>query len=282
MIIKRAEVLGVCMGVKKALDRVEQLRQENPSKPIATIGPLIHNRRVLEHLASRGIESVSDPSEFVSGVAVIRAHGLPPEERKRFVAAGAEVVDATCPRVLASQKRVAKRFREGKFIVLVGDPNHGEIQGIAGFAQVPQGEPRCRVVSTPEEAEGLILPGPALVIAQTTIKQEEYDAVVAVLQTKGVELEVAPSICPATLERQQALKDLALEVDALLVIGGKTSANTTALYTTALATGKPAWHIEGARDIPGEIVGFDRVGLSAGASTPDWIICEVEEALRAL
>ena len=267
------------MGVERALAKVVALREDNPHLPIVTIGPLIHNRRVLEEMVARGITSVSEPSKAPSGIAVIRAHGLPPEERRRYEAAKQKVVDATCPRVLASQRRVARCFAEGKFIVLVGDPEHGEIKGLVGFAQARGDESRYQVASTPEEAEAIDLPGPTLVIAQTTIKQENYDAVVEILKAQGVELEVARSICPATLERQQALVDLVQEVDALLIIGGKSSANTTALYATAAVAGKPAWHIEGAGDIPRGIAGFKRVGLSAGASTPEEVICEVEEAL---
>ncbi len=265
------------MGVEKALNRVEQLRKEHPGQPIATIGPLIHNSRVLAYLAEKGIEVVSSPEEFSRGLAVIRAHGLPPEERRRYETEGVEVVDATCPRVIASQKRVAKSSSRGRFVVLVGDPRHGEIQGLAGF--VDKSGPGYAVASSPEEAAALTLPGDTLVIAQTTIKQEEYDAVVEVLRRQKVALEVARSICPATRNRQSALKALAEKVDALLIIGGKNSANTTALYTTAAATGKPSWHIEGAGDIPDEVRRYDRVGLSAGASTPDWIIAEVEASL---
>lgn len=265
------------MGVEKALNRVMKLREETPGLPIATIGPLIHNSRVLSCLAEKGIDVVADPGDFPRGLAVIRAHGLPPKERLRYENAGVTVVDATCPRVIASQKRVAESSSRGRFVVLVGDPGHGEIQGLAGF--VDEKGPGCAVVASPKEAESLDLPGDTLVIAQTTIKQEEYDAVVEVLRRQGVELEVARSICPATRDRQTALKELAQKVDALLIIGGKNSANTTALYTTALATGKPAWHIEGAGDIPGEVRKYHRVGLSAGASTPDWIIAEVEAAL---
>jgi 4-hydroxy-3-methylbut-2-enyl diphosphate reductase len=277
MIILRADILGVCMGVEKALNRVLKLREENPDLPIATIGPLIHNNRVLSYLAEKGINVVSRPGDFPRGLAVIRAHGLPPEERRRYETEGVTVVDATCPRVIASQKRVAESSSLGRFVVLVGDPAHGEIQGLAGF--VEEAGPGYAVVASPEEAESLDLPGDTLVIAQTTIKQEEYDAVVEVLRRKGVGLEVARSICPATRDRQTALRELADKVDALLIIGGKNSANTTALYTTAASTGKPAWHIEGAADIPPEVRKYHRVGLSAGASTPDWIIAEVEAAL---
>lgn len=267
------------MGVERALAMAGTLRDDHPDLPIVTIGPLIHNRRVLEEMAARGITSVNAPSEAPSGIAVIRAHGLPPEEQRRYKSAGLEVVDATCPRVLASQRRVAQCFGEGKFIVLVGDPDHGEIKGLAGFARSGREDSRLRVVSSPEEAAAIELSGPALVIAQTTIKQEDYDAVVKALKARGADLEVARSICPATQDRQRALKKLAMEVDALLIIGGKSSANTAALYATAMAAGKPAWHIEGPEDLPPEITEFERVGISAGASTPEAIISEVEEAL---
>jgi len=277
MTIRRGDTIGVCMGVKRALELVEKTRRENPLEPLATIGPLIHNRRVLENLAGQGVRVIHSPEEVSSGTVIIRAHGLSLKEKQAFLARPVRLLDGTCPRVLKSQELVSRKGKEGYGVIIVGDARHGEVKAIAGYA----GD--CRVVDTPESAETLALGEKTLVLGQTTIRQEEYDRICRILKGKakaaGGVLEIAQTICPATRARQEALKKLSARTDALLVIGGRDSANTTGLFHTARELGKPVWHIEGAGEIPEEIGRFDRVGLTAGASTPDWIIREVEEAL---
>ena len=292
--VKRAEILGYCMGVKRAVDAVFKAETENKISgrqfKIYTFGPLIHNPATMEHLRQCGIESI-DPEEFAGGSVyknskiVIRAHGVSPEQEQKIKESGAEVINATCPRVVLSQKRAAD-FAKDSFVILAGDKNHGELISIAGYAAAEK-KGHCIIVQNACEAETVTLPkeitekgGKAVLIAQTTIKQSEYDAIAKTLKRRICNLTVLNTICPATFERQDALKKLAETVDAVLVIGGRNSANTKRLLQTAVDLHKPAWLIENASEIPEEIFRFKSVGLTAGASTPDFIIEEVETALK--
>jgi 4-hydroxy-3-methylbut-2-enyl diphosphate reductase len=275
MIVKRASVLGRCMGVRRALDLALSTAESEKERPVYTLGPLIHNPQTVAKLGDRGVVSLGEGEidERVAGKAVvIRAHGVPPTLRERILSFGAHVVDATCPRVLASQARAAYFAARGWTVVIAGDRDHGEVVGIAGHA------PGSLIVASPEEAERVRAEGPVAVIAQTTIKDEEYDAICAVLSRRFPVLEVVDSICPATEERRRALAELASEVDAIVVVGGRNSANTTRLFTTALALSRPTWQVETAAELPPAVFAHARVGLTAGASTPESIIDEVEAA----
>jgi 4-hydroxy-3-methylbut-2-en-1-yl diphosphate reductase len=295
MTVKRAAVLGRCMGVRRAvelaLETAEREASAGGGTPLAyTLGPLIHNPQAVEELEARGIVALSedeldgrgpDGTARVAGKAVvIRAHGVPPQLRERLEALGARVVDATCPRVLASQRRARDFALRGYSVVIAGDAGHGEVTGIAGYA------PGSAVVGGPEEASRVFdspgpggEPGRVALIAQTTIRREEYDAIRDVLAARFPDLEVVDSICPCTGERLDALAELAGEVDAIVVVGGRNSANTARLRSSALALGKPAWLVETAGELPPEVFGYGRVGLTAGASTPESLIDEVEAAL---
>lgn len=292
--VRRAEVLGYCMGVKKAVDAVFKAAGENKTaeRPftIYTFGPLIHNPAAMEELRRCGVEAI-DPQAFAGSSVyahskiVIRAHGVSPEQEKTIRESGAEVINATCPRVVLSQKKAAAAAKDS-FIILAGDKNHGELIGIAGYASSAK-DGNCIIVQDAEEAKTAALPaavtekgGRAVLLAQTTIKQSEYGAIAEILQKRIPNLTVLNTICPATAERQEALKQLAKTVEAVLVIGGKNSANTKRLLQTAEALHKPAWLIENAAEIPDEIFRYKSVGLTAGASTPGFIIEEVEQALK--
>lgn len=286
MIVKRAEVLGYCMGVRKAVDTVWNAAR-GKSK-VFTFGPLIHNPEALTQLIKKGItpiepETFSGKEDYSGAKIIIRAHGISPEEKDKLKKTGAEVIDATCPRVLSSQKR-AKKYAKESLVILAGDKNHGELIAIAGYVLSEQNS-QCIIVQNAQEAEHILLPsfaeksGCAVLIAQTTIKKSEYDIIAEALRKRLPNLIVLNTICPATSERQEALKKLANETEAVLVIGGKKSANTKRLLQTALELKKPAWLIENACGIPNEIYTYHSVGLTAGASTPDFVIDEVEKAL---
>jgi 4-hydroxy-3-methylbut-2-enyl diphosphate reductase len=186
------------------------------------------------------------------------------------------LVDATCPRVLNSQKKVGEASEKGMSVIIAGDKDHGEVQGIAGYAK------NISIISNRLEAEKISVTLPALLISQTTFSKEEYDSIGAVLSARFPEIEIADSICPATGKRQKALIDIADKVDAIIVIGGKNSANTVRLYETALKLGKKVWHIENENEIPDEVKNFSIIGVTAGASTPDWVIKEVADKLKTL
>lgn len=277
--IVRAEVLGYCMGVRRAVEAAEQALLDSPIRPVYTYGPLIHNPSALERLRSAGVVILAEgdplPDDFRGASVVIRAHGVPPETRAEIERRGARVVDATCPRVLSSQKRAEAWHRKGYAVVLAGDRDHGEITSIAGSA------PGCVVVENPADVAGIDpCPERAVLISQTTIKQSEYDAIAKALASRVADLVVLNTICPATQERQAALEELATRVDGILVVGGRASANTQRLFATARSLIPASWLIEGPAEIPAAALALSRIGITAGASTPDEVIDAVEQALQ--
>lgn len=277
-VIKRASEMGFCMGVERAVSIVRKVAEELKEQgcKAVTLGPIIHNQQIVDHFAAMGIPAVDSVEEINSGKAIVRAHGIPPSQKRELEKKGIEIIDGTCPKVIASHKTVEKYSRMGYHIVIVGDRNHGEIQGLAGYAS------DYHIIESAEEAGKLTLPPRTMVISQTTIKEREFESVCRILRKKNPGLVVHNSICSATNNRQQAVIKLAGEVDAVVVIGGKNSANTQRLYHTVKELGKPCWHISGADELPPEIAGFDIIGLTAGASTPNWIVDEVEEKLKKL
>lgn len=253
---------------------------------VYTLGPLIHNPQAVAELEAAGIIAISE-SELsgLSGKAVvIRAHGVPPQVMERLRALGAKIVDATCPLVLASQRKARAFAEKGYAVIIAGEAGHAEVAGIAGCV-IAAGARAAIVVGNPEEAalisdSGLIgATRPVALIAQTTISFEEYAAIRKVLEARFPGLEVVESICPCTGERLEALAELAREVDAIVIVGGRNSANTARLYASARELLGTAWLVETADELPAEAFGYGRVGLTAGASTPDSLIDEVERTL---
>jgi 4-hydroxy-3-methylbut-2-enyl diphosphate reductase len=294
MIVKRAAVLGRCMGVRRAVDLALKTAESLPpgsAAPVYTLGPLIHNPKTVEELARKGILSIraegtsffaevdkdlARPLDLQGATVIIRAHGVPPAMRQRLESAGASIVDATCPRVLASQRRAREYADKGWTVVIAGDRDHGEVTGIAGFA------PGAIIVGSAAEASAVEATGPVALIAQTTIRAGEYAAIREALASRLSVLEVVDSICPATAERLASLADLARDCEALVVVGGHNSANTLRLKATALDLGRPAWLVEGPEELPLELAGYASVGVTAGASTPDEAIEAVEARLLAM
>ena len=283
-IVKRAQVLGYCMGVRRAVEAVYRALAEYPDKTVYTYGPLIHNPVTMRLLEAKGVRIVNPDEELKPQIIpgspiIIRAHGIAPQKRQELVDCGVIIIDATCPRVIASQFRAVQYSQKGYTVILAGDKNHGELIGIKGYAlSVPNG--KCITVQTAAEAEALQYDGlPTVLIAQTTIKREEYCAIANILRNKISDLTVLETICPATDERQEALLELVKDVDAILIIGGSNSANTRRLLQTAVASSKPAWLAESAADIPQEVYRYRTIGLAAGASTPDSSINSIEQLL---
>jgi (E)-4-hydroxy-3-methyl-but-2-enyl pyrophosphate reductase len=273
MIVVRADTLGLCSGVRRALRLVEEALAENPGAPLYTLGPLIHNSRVVRELEGRGVRVVEDLSEVQAGIVVIRTHGIGPEQMRECGRPGVRCIDATCPKVRRIHETVAAFDAKGYSVIVVGDPAHGEVRGIRGHAR------RTEVVASSAEAEAVPVCALTLVVSQTTFPRDAYTVICETLKKRKPDIVVVNTSCAATETRRESLLRLARNVDALLVIGGMQSANTRWLHEAALATGKPAWRIEGASDLPEGIGSFSRVGISAGASTPDAIIDEVETAL---
>ncbi|WP_228378515.1 4-hydroxy-3-methylbut-2-enyl diphosphate reductase [Treponema endosymbiont of Eucomonympha sp.] len=286
--VVRAATLGFCFGVRRAVEMALNARREHPERTIVTCGPLIHNPAVLAQLAHHNISALPEiPAGTAypaaeNGVAVIRAHGVSPAVRLSLERSDYAILDATCPRVAANQRRAGLFARQGYQVLIAGDRNHGEVAGISGIA------PGCVVVECAEDARRFAESwqarrsgGKTALLAQTTISRGEYDAIAACLSARIPGLLVADTICPATLERQRALIELCREADGVLVVGGKDSANTRRLLALAAERVSPAALIESPDEIPPRFFALKRVGIAAGASTPDALIDAVEQALRA-
>ena len=284
MKIIRASVLGFCFGVRRAVELAEKALAENPEKTVYSLGPLIHNENALRALEAKGLHIVQEDevSKIKEGsVVIIRAHGVAPSVTDALEKRGCQIIDATCPRVKASQKMVERYSSENDYVVLTGDRNHGEVIGIAGYA----GENFSQLQDYTEAQSFNISDSNSkniILLSQTTYSPKEFEKIETLFRSKFRNIAVMNTICPATNERQQALLELCSQVDGVLVVGGKNSANTKRLYQTAAANCKYAAHIQSAADIPQEFKTLSKIGITAGASTPDSIIEEVENALKEI
>lgn len=284
MKIIRASVLGFCFGVRRAVELAEKALAENPEKTVYSLGPLIHNENALRALEAKGLHIVQEDevSKIKEGsVVIIRAHGVAPSVTDALEKRGCQIIDATCPRVKASQKMVERYSSENDYVVLTGDRNHGEVIGIAGYA----GENFSQLQDYTEAQSFNISDSDSkniILLSQTTYSPKEFEKIETLFRSKFRNIAVMNTICPATNERQQALLELCSQVDGVLVVGGKNSANTKRLYQTATANCKYAAHIQSAADIPQEFKTLSKIGITAGASTPDSIIEEVENALKEI
>lgn len=271
--------MGFCMGVRRAVHTVNRVLAQHPHKPVTTYGPLIHNPQFIRELKQKGVGEINAPDKQDSGTVIIRAHGITPKEKQQLEEKGLFIVDATCPKVVRSQRTVREYSRKGYTVIIVGDRDHGEVRALAGYARNPI------IISTAEEAKLLLekgpeLSGPLLLIAQTTMNREEFEAVSKLLQEKVPEITMCNSLCGSVRERESALEKLSKEVEAILVIGGRNSANTRNLFYKAQSLFSAAWHIETEEEIPEEIKKFEVIGITAGASTPDSVIDRVEKAIE--
>ncbi len=279
MRIVRAEVLGFCMGVRRAVDAAEKALSESCGSPCFTLGPLIHNPSVMDSFSKRGMGVLDSSleSDFPDGArVVIRAHGTTPHVLRKLQEKNAFVVDATCPKVHLSQRRVHEWSEKGYYIIIAGDRNHGEVTSIASYC-VPGA--KVTVVQDCGEASKLEITGKSLLIAQTTFSPTEYERIVSVVLEKCPDAIIFRSICSATMKRQEALLALEGKSDGILIIGGKNSANTRRLYESALKICEKSALIEDETEIPAEFFCLETVGLAAGASTPDFVIDAVEKKL---
>lgn len=278
MKVIRAKVLGFCMGVRRAVDTVNLAISSNSSnKKIYTLGPLIHNPLLMNNLKNQGVEVLDfkDLSKVdENSVVIIRAHGTTTTVLNDLENKNCILHNATCPRVLLSQKKVQEWSNKGYFTILVGDKNHGEVTSIASYANN-----NFIVIESLEEAKKLELPEKVFLLSQTTFSPKEFAEISQYLKEKKSDLEIFDSICNATIERQNSLKELENQVDGILIIGGKNSANTRRLYEKAKELFSKAVLIEDENEIPEEFFAMNSVGITAGASTPDFVINKVENCL---
>ncbi|MBO8127952.1 MAG: bifunctional 4-hydroxy-3-methylbut-2-enyl diphosphate reductase/30S ribosomal protein S1 [Peptococcaceae bacterium] len=277
MEIKLATKAGFCFGVRRAIDLALKTAQESKG-PIYSLGPLIHNPQVVNFLATQGITPIDDFSDITEGTLIIRSHGVQPQLIDAAKNKGLQIIDATCPFVKRAQRLACDLTAQGYQVVVVGDKEHPEVQGIVGWTNG-----QAIVVENPSEAAGLPVFSKVGVVAQTTQPEYNFDAVVQVLQDRMGEVTVSKTICNAVAERQKAALALACEVDVMIVVGGANSANTRKLTSLCKNTRTPTYAIETADQLdPSWFRNVKIAGLTAGASTPDWIIEEVESRMREL
>jgi len=274
-----AKSAGFCFGVKRAVETCYE--EAESDKKIYTYGPIIHNEQVVADLEEKGVHVVNEDQDLSlidKGTMIIRSHGVARDIEEKIKAAGFECVDATCPFVKRIHKLVDEAGREGRNVIIVGNPGHPEVEGIRGWCTGP-----AAVIETPEDADGIGFDTgiPVLIVCQTTFQKNKFEELVDILNKKGYNANVVNTICNATQERQEEAKQIASTVDAMIVIGGAHSSNTRKLYeicsgacgnTVLLQTlGK-----EGI-SVPKDV---SSIGITAGASTPSNIIREVQNYVR--
>ena len=270
-----AKYAGACFGVERALDIV--LKNADQKNNVVTLGPLIHNPKVVADLESKGVRVIEKPDEVDSATLIVRTHGVVPEIIDEAKALGHDVVDATCPYVKKVHLAASKLEDEGYQVIIVGESGHPEVDGIVGHAK------GAWVVGSRVELEQMTLPKKIGVVVQTTQSQNLLQEVVSYLCTRCENLKVINTICQATSERQAAAKDLALECDCMIVIGGKNSANTTRLYEICLQSCPNTHHVETSDELRVEwFKGCNHIGITAGASTPQKHIQIVKSAIDNL
>jgi len=279
MEIRVADVAGTCPGVERALRLVQKAAAEADGAPVWTLGPLIHNTRVVEELDAAGVRVAAEPEDATGATLVIRSHGVAPsvEERAREVA---DVIDATCPLVKRVHEAVRMFADQGRLVVIVGEKGHSEVEGARGYA------PDALVVTTPEEVHEALadtIVESAGVVAQTTQTPKALWAVVAALHDHTRSVQVKNTICDATSKRQEAATRLAAEVDRMVVLGGRGSANTRRLAELCRASCPQTMHVESPDELDAAwFEGAEVVGVTAGASTPTAQIDELVASLTAL
>lgn len=303
--ILRASEMGFCMGVRRAVQIMES--EATPESPVFSVGEIVHNPHVVRSLESVGVRQLPGPDDVDGDIGVataaavkqgriaITAHGVGERVIRQLEASGLEIVDTTCPIVTRAQRYAQKFVRDGWHVVVFGDPGHKEVRGIMGWTLDAHGVSRATIVQSPE-IEGLRrviaefpggFPNKLGVMVQTTHKVEDFARFVSNLmllqRDHNFEFNVVNTLCHATTAQQEAAARLARMVEVVVVVGGKKSANTRHLTEVCSEQGARAYHVEGPSELDAAwFEGVTRVGLTAGASTPDYSIDEVEARIRQL
>ena len=289
MKVKVAETAGFCFGVKRAVDKVYELI-DTEQKPIFTLGPIIHNEGVVADLEARGVHVIAEadldsPDDTLqNGTVVIRSHGVGKPIYDKLKEKNISYVDVTCPFVLKIHRIVEKESLAGNHVIIIGDKDHPEVQGICGWCQGPY-----TVIKNQEEAEAFLLPEEKKIsiVSQTTFNYNKFKDLVEILCKKRYDnnvlniLNILNTICNATEERQREAKNIAGEVDTMLVVGGRHSSNTQKLFEICKKECGNTYYIQTPVDLDSEMFQCSSyVGITAGASTPNKIIEEVQEHVR--
>ncbi len=275
--VKLAKTAGFCWGVKRAMDIVMDVSGKVKGT-IYTYGPLIHNPQVIEMLESKDIKVLKDFKNADSGNLVIRTHGITPTKRREIKKNGFNVSDATCPLVMKVQSIIKRHARKGYSTIVVGDKDHAEVEGLLGFT-----EGRGSVIESESEVAGLPPIEKVCVVAQTTFDKSLYENITNRILKRFPNALIFKTTCDTTDQRQTEVINLAKTVDAMIVVGGKNSANTARLAQISKASGAPTFFIETEEEIDEkQLNGFQTVGVTAGASTPAWMISLVMEKVESI
>ncbi len=266
-----AEHAGACYGVQRALDIAYEVLDSGQSA--STLGPLIHNPQVVADLEARGMKAADNVTDIVGTTAIIRSHGVTPEEHRRLHDACESVVDATCPHVSRAQRGAAELAEAGCRVIVVGEKGHPEVEALVAYAG--QNGAKVDVVLSPSEIPEDLY-APIGVVVQTTQTRHNLDAVLSELDQRGLDPILKDTICAATQHRQRSAAELARMVDAMVVIGGRNSSNTTRLAEICAELCPRTYHIESAHELDdADLSESDVVGVTAGASTPEGQISAV-------
>ncbi len=281
MEVIRAKSAGFCFGVKRAVDTVYKQVGKDIGKQIYTYGPIIHNDEVVKDLAKHGVKVIENEEELEQiqdGLVIIRSHGVPKRVCDLLEKKGIEYVDATCPFVKRIHKIVAEESEKGSRIIIIGNPQHPEVEGIKGWA----GE-KTDIIQSTDEARNYknTTSDKICIVAQTTFNYNKFKDLVEIISEKGYDISVLNTICNATKERQTEAERIAKEVDAMIVIGDKHSSNTQKLYEICSRECNNTYYIQTLDDFDmNQLRSVESVGITAGASTPNNIIEEVQNNVR--
>ena len=274
-----AKTAGFCMGVRKAMEKVLDAydKKKNDEGTVFTEGPLIHNPQVLEMLENKGIKTLKEKTDLSKSTVVIRAHGITPQRRQELVETGATICDATCPRVMRVQTIIGKHAKEGYSTIIVGDEGHAEVAGLLGYANG-----NGYVISSPEEVSSLPDLNKVCIVAQTTQDMKTYALTVENLKKRYKNHKVFETICSSTSKRQEEIINLSKSVDAMIVVGGRGSANTNRLVQISAQEGTPTFLVETEKELERDkLITYGVIGVTAGASTPNWLIQQVVDKVEA-
>ncbi len=280
MEVRLAKTAGFCFGVRRAVDTVYE-QVEQAEGPIYTYGPIVHNETVVQELEEKGVKVLNSEEELkslTSGTVIIRAHGVGEKVYKLLKQQGVNLVDATCPFVKKIHRIARKEEANGRHILIIGNAKHPEVEGIRGWCEKP-----AYVVESLEEAENFALPmGEKLcIVSQTTFNYNKFEDIVEIISKKGYDIIVLNTICSATEERQTEAREIASDVDAMIVIGGSHSSNTQKLFEICKKECENTYYIQSLDDLDLKTSQSIRcVGITAGASTPNKIIEEVQKHVR--
>ena len=269
-----AKYLGFCYGVKRAI----RIAREHADGKSCTLGPIIHNPQMVERLKSEGVDAVENLADMKEGTIIIRSHGVGPQVYEEAKSRNLKIVDATCPHVKKAQLSAKELVEESYQVVIIGEKNHPEVKSIFEWSNN-----KAVIIETEEEAKQFSSCQKLGIVSQTTVSGEHFKKIVEwLIQQKAPDVKILRTICTATDQRQAAAIELARDVDLMLVIGGKNSANTTRLAQLCSEECK-TYHIETAEELSPEWLNkIEKIGITAGASTPDWIILEVQKKCQTI